>query len=73
METSGERICFNSLRKHSSTRSVPVIAMTLFTQEHTVKSLTNIGFNGILSKPPDGKTVVELVNGILHSAIAKKR
>lgn len=64
---------FNSLRKHSSTRSVPVIAMTSFTQEHTIKSLTNIGFNGILTKPPDGKTVVELVRGIFHAAMAKKR
>jgi CheY-like chemotaxis protein len=64
---------FNSLRKHSSTRSVPVIAMTSFTQEHTIKSLTNIGFNGVLSKPPDGKTVVELVNGILQTITGKKR
>jgi CheY-like chemotaxis protein len=62
----------NSLRKHSSTRSVPVIAITSFTQEHTVKSLTNIGFDGILAKPPDGKLVLELVTGLIE-ALSKKR
>lgn len=62
----------NSLRKHSSTRSVPVIAITSFTQEHTIKSLTNIGFDGILAKPPDGKLVLELVTSLIE-ALSKKR
>jgi CheY-like chemotaxis protein len=63
----------NSLRKHSSTRSVPVIAITSFNQEHTIKSLTNIGFNGILAKPLDGKSALELVNGLIKTATIKKR
>jgi CheY-like chemotaxis protein len=63
----------NSLRKHSSNRSVPVIAITSFTQEHTIKSLTNIGFNGILVKPPDGKSVLELVTSLIETATSKKR
>lgn len=55
----------NSLRKHSSTRSVPVIAITSFTQEHNLKSLANLGFNGVLTKPPDGAHVIALVERLL--------
>jgi CheY-like chemotaxis protein len=63
----------NSLRNHSSTRSVPVIAITSFTQEHTIKSLTSIGFNGILAKPLDGNAALELVSGIIKTLTTKKR
>jgi CheY-like chemotaxis protein len=59
---------FNSLRKHSSTRSLPVIALTSFTMEYNQKSLTNIGFNGVLTKPPDGQKVIEMVRELLQPA-----
>jgi CheY-like chemotaxis protein len=59
---------FNSLRKHSSTRSLPVIALTSYTMEYNQKSLTNIGFNGVLTKPPDGQKVIEMVRELLQPA-----
>lgn len=57
---------FNSLRKHSSTRSLPVIALTSYTMEYNQKSLTNIGFNGVLTKPPDCQKVIEMVRELLQ-------
>ena len=59
---------FNSLRKHSTTRSVPVIAITSFTLEHNLKSLLNLGFNGVLPKPPEGNQVIALVENLLLPA-----
>ncbi|MBN1131101.1 MAG: response regulator [Chitinispirillaceae bacterium] len=55
----------NNLRKHSSTRNIPVVAITSFTQEHTVKSLANLGFSGIITKPPEGEKVLELVTSLM--------
>jgi CheY-like chemotaxis protein len=63
---------FNSLRKHSSTRNLPVIAMTSFTQEHTMKSLVNLGFNGVMQKPPEQKKTLELVGKMIQPALTPK-
>lgn len=42
---------FNNLKKNSDISNVPVIAVTSFTKEHSIKSLFSIGFSDVLSKP----------------------
>jgi CheY-like chemotaxis protein len=56
---------FNSLRKQPSTKHIPVIAITSFVKEHSVKSLINMGFNAVVAKPPDCKAVTEAAAKIL--------
>jgi CheY-like chemotaxis protein len=48
---------FNNLRKNDSTKMIPVIALTSFVQDNAVKSLTSMGFNEVLAKPPDNKAI----------------
>lgn len=55
----------NNLRKRPATNAIPVIAITSFTKEHATKSLLNLGFSGVISKPPVGKAVVELIGKLL--------
>ena len=63
----------NSLRKHSSTRTLPVVAVTSFMQEHTVKSLLNLGFNGVMVKPPEKKQTLEMVAKLVPPLPAKNQ
>ena len=64
---------FNSLRKQESTQHIPVIAITSFVKEHTVKSLVSMGFKGVVAKPPDCKTVTEAAAKILKSDTTKRQ
>lgn len=56
----------SNLRKHASGRTIPVIAVTSFTKDHSVKSLSALGFKGVIAKPPDGPTVMDTVARILQ-------
>ncbi|MGA3052174.1 MAG: response regulator [Chitinispirillaceae bacterium] len=56
---------FNSLKKSSVARNVPVVAVTSFSREYPAKSLTNMGFSGIIAKPSDKAAVIELLARLL--------
>lgn len=58
---------FNNLRRNEATKNIPVIAVTSFIQENTAKSLSSMGFNEVLSKPPDGKLIVSSIVRLLES------
>ena len=59
---------FNNLRNNSATRSIPVVAITSFTGQHPEKSLTNMGFAGVIVKPAEGKAVIEMIDGLVNPA-----
>ncbi len=61
---------FNSLKKMEKTCKIPVIAITSFVKKITRKSLINIGFNGVISKPIDRETILDTVTKVLsiHTA-----
>ncbi len=59
---------FNSLRKIPAGRTVPVVAVTGFSREYPVKSLANMGFSGIIPKPPDKAAVLDLLAHLLSPA-----
>ncbi len=42
---------FNELRRRKQTAHIPVIAITSFAEQTTVKSLLNVGFCGVVAKP----------------------
>lgn len=56
---------FNSLKKIEKTSHIPVIAITSFAKKITKKSLLNMGFNGVLSKPLKHDDVLETVEKAL--------
>jgi CheY-like chemotaxis protein len=56
---------FNSLKKSSVARNVPVVAITSFSREYPAKSLANMGFSGIIAKPSDKAAVIELLAKLL--------
>lgn len=56
---------FNDLRKAQETSSIPVVAMTSFLKQITRKSLLNMGFNGVVSKPVDRERLLNIVKSIL--------
>lgn len=58
---------FNKLKRQEKTRDIPVIAITSFVKKITRRSLLNIGFNGVLSKPLEYQVVMDTV----HKAISK--
>jgi CheY-like chemotaxis protein len=64
---------FNSLRRQSSLATVPVIAITSFSQEHTVKSLTSMGFAGVMVKPPERTAVLSMVTKMVPSRAKAKQ
>jgi CheY-like chemotaxis protein len=57
---------FNNLRKQEKTKTIPVIAITSFVKKITKKSLLNIGFNGVVSKPLNRDAVIETVRRIIN-------
>ena len=57
---------FNSLRKQETTSQIPVIAITSFVKKITRKSLLNMGFNGVVSKPLDKDTVLDTVRKAIN-------
>jgi len=56
---------FNSLKKIEKASHIPVIAITSFAKKITKKSLLNMGFNGVLSKPLKQDEVIEVVEKAL--------
>jgi CheY-like chemotaxis protein len=61
---------FNSLRKSPLGQKVPVVAVTSFSREYPAKSLANMGFSGIIGKPPEKAAVIELLNRLLQTTEA---
>jgi CheY-like chemotaxis protein len=58
----------NTLRKRPETAAIPVIAVTSFNRKMNEKSLRNVGFNGVVSKPLKRETVMEEID----NAVRKK-
>lgn len=56
---------FNELRKRERTSTIPVIAVTSFVEQFTVRSLKNMGFDGVISKPLRRESLVDTVKAIL--------
>ena len=63
---------FNGLRKSPETHAVPVIALTSFSKEYPARSLVNMGFSGVVAKPPDSVTVLELITRLLAGSGQEK-
>jgi len=55
----------SSLRGNPAAKETPVVAVTAFTDEHPVKSLINLGFAGVIAKPPDPAALEALVSRLL--------
>jgi CheY-like chemotaxis protein len=56
---------FNSLKKDKATAGIPVVAVTSFSRRITAKSLLNMGFNGVVSKPLKREEILETVHRML--------
>lgn len=56
---------FNNLRKNEKIAQVPVIAVTSFVKKMNIKSLLNIGFSDVLSKPLTSENVLEVVKRVI--------
>jgi CheY-like chemotaxis protein len=57
----------NNLRKQPKTTTIPVIAITSFAKKLNIKSLLNMGFNGVVSKPVDRDAILDAI----HKSLAK--
>ena len=62
---------FNSLKKIEKTSHIPVIAITSFVKKITKKSLINMGFNGVVSKPLDRQAVLDTVHKVISFSLEK--
>ncbi len=58
---------FNNLKKNEKIANIPVIAVTSFVKKMNIKSLLNIGFCEVLSKPLIFETVQEVVKKVIGS------
>jgi CheY-like chemotaxis protein len=58
---------FNDLRKNDKTATIPVIAMTSFLKKITKKSLINMGFHGVISKPINRLRLFSLISKLLNN------
>jgi CheY-like chemotaxis protein len=56
----------NSLRKKPKIAAVPVIAVTSFAKKLNIKSLLNMGFNGVVSKPFSREEILTVISGIIN-------
>ncbi|MBD3316410.1 MAG: response regulator [Chitinivibrionales bacterium] len=56
---------FNCLKKDKATASIPIVAVTSFSRRITSKSLLNMGFNGVVSKPLERQVVLDTVYTML--------
>jgi CheY-like chemotaxis protein len=54
----------NNLRKKPKIAGVPVIAVTSFAKKLNIKSLLNMGFNGVVSKPFSREEILAVIAGI---------
>ncbi len=52
---------FNNLKNNRDTNKIPVIAVTSFTKEHSIKSLFSIGFSDVIAKPVSR---IDIVNSV---------
>ncbi len=59
---------FNHLRRDPATASIPVVAITSFVKK--VKSLANVGFDGVVTKPIDRDTLMQTINRVLRERAA---
>jgi CheY-like chemotaxis protein len=57
---------FNELRRRKETAHIPVVAVTSFAEPTTVKSLTNVGFAGVVAKPFQRDAILSTVAGIVE-------
>jgi two-component system cell cycle response regulator len=57
---------FNNLKKNEKIAHIPVIAVTSFVKKMNIKSLLNIGFSEVLSKPFKFDTVLEVVEKVIE-------
>lgn len=56
----------NNLRKKPKIAQVPVIAITSFAKKLNVKSLLNMGFSGVVSKPFNREAILEVIADVLN-------
>ncbi|MDG5815963.1 response regulator [Chitinispirillales bacterium ANBcel5] len=56
---------YNNLKKEESIKKTPVIATSSFLKKITYKSLLNMGFNGVVSKPVKREEVFSAIEKIL--------
>jgi len=64
---------FNNLKKKEATRNIPVFAVTSFIQESSAKSLSSMGFDEVLSKPPDCALLWKTIARYLESDDVTKK
>lgn len=57
---------YNNIKKQSKTSAIPVIAITSFLKKITKRSLLNIGFDAVVSKPFERKAIIEAVTKALQ-------
>jgi CheY-like chemotaxis protein len=50
-----------NLRKTPETAAIPVVAVTAFVKDHSIKSLLNLGFAAVLEKPFEKNNVLALI------------
>lgn len=58
---------FNNLKKNDKLAHIPVIAITSFIKKMNTKSLLNIGFSDIISKPLKLKMVINKVQKVMEA------
>ncbi|MFW5775470.1 MAG: response regulator [Chitinivibrionales bacterium] len=58
---------FNHLRRDEATVHIPVIALTSFVKKANTKSLENIGFNDVVTKPLDRDRILDAVHKIFEN------
>ncbi|MFP4417156.1 MAG: response regulator [Fibrobacterota bacterium] len=58
---------FNHLRRDERTARIPVIALTSFVKKANTKSLENIGFNDVVTKPLERDPIISSVHKIFES------
>ena len=58
---------FNNLKKNEELAHIPVIAITSFIKKMSTKSLMNIGFSDVISKPFKLNTILDTVKKVMES------
>lgn len=58
---------FNNLKKNEKNSRIPVIAMTSFIKKMSTKSLLNIGFSDVISKPLKLDIILKKVQKVMET------
>lgn len=58
---------FNNLKKDEEIAHIPVIAITSFIKKMSTKSLLNIGFSDVITKPFKRNTILDTVKKVIES------